>query len=183
VIRQAISCDICASEKRQTNHWFVAYEQAGELRLSGWNSRRRQRPGSKHLCGQTCLHKLVDEFMAKAIAQRPQHKADTDEAAVQAPAVSDTSLTSDAAYAEPEFPARMLTPPAPIPPEPFFRPQPEVVTMPMRLQSENSPPLRDEKQRSASRDWRAEAWERERERGLRENRTDIAGRRRSSATV
>ena len=121
--------------------------------------------------------------MAKAIAQRPQHKADTDEAAVQAPAVSDTSLTSDAAYAEPEFPARILTPPAPIPPEPFFGPQPEVVTMPMRLQSENSPPLRDEKQRSASRDWRAEAWERERERGLRENRTDIAGRRRSSATV
>jgi hypothetical protein len=71
VIRQAISCDICASEKKQTNHWFVAYEQTGELRVSGWNSRNRLRPGSKHLCGQTCLHKLVDEFMANAIAVRP----------------------------------------------------------------------------------------------------------------
>ncbi len=72
MIRQAISCDVCASEKRQTNHWFVAYEQGGELRLSGWQSRNRLRPGTKHLCGQTCLHKLVDEFMAKAIASRPQ---------------------------------------------------------------------------------------------------------------
>jgi hypothetical protein len=71
VIRQAISCDICASEKKQTNHWFVAYEQTGELRVSGWNSRNRLRPGSKHLCGQTCLHKLVDEFMANTIATRP----------------------------------------------------------------------------------------------------------------
>lgn len=67
MIRQAISCDICASEKKQTNHWFVAFEQGGELRLSGWNSRNRLRQGMKHLCGQTCLHKLVDEFMARTI--------------------------------------------------------------------------------------------------------------------
>ena len=71
MIRQAISCDICGTEKKQTNHWFVAYEQGGELRVSGWNSRNRLRPGSKHLCGQTCLHKLVDDFMARAIAVRP----------------------------------------------------------------------------------------------------------------
>ena len=62
MIRQAISCDICGSEKKQTNHWFVAYDQGGELRVSGWNSRNKLRPGSKHLCGQTCLHKLVDEL-------------------------------------------------------------------------------------------------------------------------
>ncbi len=71
VIRQAISCDICGTEKKQTNHWFVAYDQGGELRVSGWNSRNRLRPGSKHLCGQTCLHKLVDDFMAKTLAVRP----------------------------------------------------------------------------------------------------------------
>jgi len=76
VIRQAISCDICGSEKRQTNHWFVAYDQGGELRVAGWSSRNRLRPGSKHLCGQTCLHKLVDEFMAKAISGRAQAGAD-----------------------------------------------------------------------------------------------------------
>lgn len=73
MIRQAISCDICGSEKKQTNHWFVAYDQSGELRISGWNSRNRLRPGSKHLCGQTCLHKLVDEFMARTIESRGPH--------------------------------------------------------------------------------------------------------------
>jgi hypothetical protein len=182
VIRQTISCDICATEKRQTNHWFIAYEQNGELRVSGWNSRRRQRPGSKHLCGQTCLHKLVDEFMAKAIAVRPQHKADTAEAAVQTPAVTDASLTSSAAYAESEPSARLLTPPAPLASEHVFRTQPELVTMPSRPYSEDPPPPREEKPRSA-RNWRAEAWEREREREMRaiENRPDIAERRRSSA--
>jgi hypothetical protein len=83
VIRQAISCDICGTEKKQTNHWFVAYDQGGELRVSGWNSRNRLRPGSKHLCGQTCLHKLVDDFMAKTLAVRPS--APTEEIEIEDP--------------------------------------------------------------------------------------------------
>jgi hypothetical protein len=67
MIRLAISCDICGAEKKQTNHWFVAYEQAGELRISGWQSRYRKKSGARHLCGQTCLHKLCDEFMALVV--------------------------------------------------------------------------------------------------------------------
>jgi hypothetical protein len=108
VIRQAISCDICATEKRQTNHWFVAYEQAGELRISDWNSRHRQRTDSKHLCGQICLHKLVDEFTAKSIAVRQQRTADTNEAAHKMPAVADASLTSNAAFAKPGWGAGIV---------------------------------------------------------------------------
>lgn len=81
MIRQAISCDICGAEKKQTNHWFVAYEQAGELRVSGWSSRNRLKADSKHLCGQACLHKLADDFMVRVIgekaATRPQ--AETEE--------------------------------------------------------------------------------------------------------
>ena len=76
MIRQAISCDVCGTEKRQTNHWFVAFEQAGELRLGGWTSRNRARPGSKHLCGQTCVHKLVDEYMAQIVASKPVRAAE-----------------------------------------------------------------------------------------------------------
>ncbi len=70
MIRQAISCDVCGSEKRQTNHWFIAHEQGDELRISGWSSRNRLRPGFKHLCGQTCLHKLLDEFVARTLDAR-----------------------------------------------------------------------------------------------------------------
>jgi hypothetical protein len=225
VIRQAISCDICASEKRQTNHWFVAYEQGGELRVSGWSSRHKLRPGSKHLCGQTCLHKLVDEFMAKAIAVRAQRPVEepAEEIAPDPPAVCDTSLTSDAAYPcaadvelessariiEPESSARIITPapiappaaapsrpayrhqpeiasppptpPLPLLPQPAYRPQPELVPARPHPAEYVSPP--EESPRFASRNWRAEAWERERERELRAigKRPDGAARRASNA--
>jgi hypothetical protein len=186
VIRQAISCDICGTEKRQTNHWFVAYEQAGELRVSGWTSRHRLRADSKHLCGQTCLHKLMDEFMAKSIASRIKPAVDGLDA--ESPAVAtDTSLTSAAAYRgiEPgdvESSARLIPPSAPVLPRPASRPQSEVVTMPPRPQIDNLTPISSETPRYASRSWHAEAWERERARELRavENRTDIAARRRSN---
>ena len=68
MIRQAISCDICGSEKQQTNHWFVAYESAGELRLAAWHGPKSKRAVVKHLCGQKCVHRLLDEFMAKETA-------------------------------------------------------------------------------------------------------------------
>ena len=225
MIRQAISCDICASEKRQTNHWFVAYEQGGELRVSGWSSRHKLRPGSKHLCGQTCLHKLVDEFMAKAIAVRAQRPVEepAEEVTNEPRAAGDASLTSDAAYAdtaevelessariiEPESSARIIgpstiaatvpiptgaahrlqpeltphlpAPPLPLGPRPAYRPQPELVP-PRPHQAEFvSPP--EESPRFASRNWRAEAWERERERELRAigKRPDVDARRATNA--
>ncbi|MGD0345628.1 MAG: hypothetical protein ABSA85_02665 [Terracidiphilus sp.] len=180
MIRQAISCDICAAEKRQTNHWFVAYEQGGELRVSGWTSRHRLRPDSKHLCGQTCLHKLVDEFMAKSIAKRAQHNEETIEVDVETPVMADTSL---AIAAEPESSARLLPPPEQVPPKPAHRPLPEIVTMPSRPYPKELPPLPADTLRYASRRWHAEAWERERERELRaiDNHPDIAARRRTSA--
>jgi len=183
VIRQAISCDICATEKKQTNHWFVACEQGGELRVSGWLSRNRLRPGSKHLCGQTCLHKLVDEFMAKAIAVRTHGDAAEElDVPVQAAGV-DTSLTSSAAYVEVESSARLITPSTQALPISAFKPQTGLVTMPVKARVETATPQADEPPHIASRNWRAEAWERERARELRaiEHRPDIAARRRSSA--
>jgi len=185
VIRQAISCDICGNEKRQTNHWFVAYEQAGELRVSGWSSRHRLRAGAKHLCGQTCLHKLMDEFMAKSIAGRTQRAAaePEDDHPVEPPPPIDTSLTSPAAYSELESSARLLTPPAPVLPASMPRAQREIVTMPLRPSPGAQPQIPAEPPPEPSRNWRAEAWERERARELRaiENRPDIAARRRSRA--
>ena len=183
MIRQAISCDVCAAEKRQTNHWFVAYEQGGELRVSGWTSRHRLRQDSKHLCGQTCLHMLVDEFIAKSIAKRAQRNGDTVEAEAQPLELTDTSLAKAAPVPELESSARLLPPPAKEPPKPVHRPLPEIVTMPVRPYPKDLPPLPAETLRYASRRWHAEAWERERERELRaiENHPKIAARRRNSA--
>ncbi|MGO8709756.1 MAG: hypothetical protein ACLQMG_18925 [Terracidiphilus sp.] len=197
MIRQAISCDICAAEKRQTNHWFVAYEQGGELRVSGWTSRHRLKPDAKHLCGQTCLHKLIDEFIAKSIAARARRSNEATESQAETSIATDTSLIHSAAV-EIESSARLVSAPKPAPPRaptPIPKaspappapateyPHPELVTMPPRPYPKDVPPLPPDTLRYASRRWHAEAWERERERELRaaENCTDISSRRRNSA--
>jgi hypothetical protein len=193
VIRQAISCDICGTEKRQTNHWFVAYDQGGELRVSGWSSRNRLRPGSKHLCGQTCLHKLVDEFMAKALRARPPQAADDAEMPIEAidsKAKADTSLTSTADFDENESSARLVAPPKPVLPakpiespaavaRPPLRGPMELIVVPPRPHTDEPVLPAAEPPRYASRNWRAEAWERERERESRagERHSSIARRR------
>jgi hypothetical protein len=193
VIRQAISCDICGTEKKQTNHWFVAYDQGGELRVSGWSSRNRLRPGSKHLCGQTCLHKLVDEFMAKTVRARSAQAADDAEAPIEAiapKAKTDSSLTSAAAFDENESSARLLTPPKAVATaklieapaaaaRPPLRGPMELIVVPARPHADEPVSPAAEPPRYASRNWRAEAWERERERELRsgERHPGIARRR------
>jgi hypothetical protein len=182
VIRQAISCDICGSEKKQTNHWFVAYDQGVELRVSGWSSRNKLRPGSKHLCGQTCLHKLVDNFMAQALAA-PARQSAEDEVVKQAVG-ADTSLTANTAYGEIESSARLITAPAPVAPiRPPQRKPVELVPMPARVHTEPAAVVVDEPPRYASRNWRAEAWDRERVRALRagERRPMLTALRRSGS--
>jgi hypothetical protein len=182
VIRQAISCDICGAEKKQTNHWYVACEQAGEMRLGGWNSRMRQRPGAKHLCGQTCLHKLVDEFMARSSAARGTLASGEIAEPAASRAEIDASLTSSAAYEEDESSARVIaSPSAPsVPPRApvslsVFPMQPRLVTEPP-APTPVPPPVEDAPNYS-SRRWRAEAWERERNRELRSERHPDLARR------
>ncbi len=163
VIRQAISCDICGTEKRLTNHWYVAYEQAGELRLSGWTSRRRTRAGSKHLCGQTCLHKLVDEFMAKTFASHTRPVPD--EPYIETPITTTAALASSVGFQDAESSARLITPAARALPMRALRAQPDLVAMPALLQLEDSSPSDvDDPRRYSSPSRRAEAWQRERER-------------------
>jgi hypothetical protein len=186
VIRQAISCDICGTEKKLTNHWFVAYEASGELRVSGWSSRNRLRPGMKHLCGQTCLHKLMDDFMARTIAVRVSAAA-AEEPEVPLPE-AETSLTARAAYDEVESSARLITQPAAplpaaIPARTPIRTQPELVAISGRLPGEDAMAVRGESLHITPRSRRIEAWDREREREMRAmgHRPENTIRRRSGA--
>ncbi len=165
MIRQAISCDICGAEKKQTNHWFVAYTHGGELRVSGWSAQRRLRAGTKHLCGQTCLNKLLDEFIAgslRARAQAPVLEVDEPAASI------DASLTSKAAYLSPVSPAKVVSGAILPSDEATSSPASVIAIAPARAAEEPRmlhPALPvDSTPNYASRHWRAEAWERERER-------------------
>ena len=179
MIRQAISCDICGRDKQQTNHWFVVYEHGAELRISGWNSQARTSAKAKHLCGQTCLHKLVDEFMARTIAVRQAVLQEEEGIAESKPAiaVTDTSLTSAAAQT---VPLRGLSP-APIPC------QDDDLESSARLVPTSSSEERFEAMSPPSRPaynsriWHAEAWRREQEREKRTARSVPSSRRRSIA--
>ena len=171
MIRQSVSCDVCGTEKRQTNHWFVALEVSGELRLSALNIRSRPRADAKHLCGQKCLHKLVDDFMERSMTARTQ-PAPGERPEREAPAATDTSLTANAAYAGDESSTRLM---APAPPIVAGRPPASVPAVPVAVAAQTATeppvaPLADEAPVYAGRNWRAEAWERERER---ERRADL----------
>jgi hypothetical protein len=140
------------------------------------------------------LHKLVDEFMARAIAVRAPVGIADEVAAQQQILATDASLTSDANFtsdadfeapilAEAESSARLIgQPEAAVPKRLPFRAPAELVAMPGRQQADVTP-VPDEAPRFTSRNWRAEAWDRERERGLRaiERRPGIAPRRRSGS--
>lgn len=166
MIRQAISCDICGAEKKQTNHWFVACEQAGEMRVSGWNSRNRLRAGSKHLCGQTCLHKLLDEFLARTVEGRPAPEAAAAVLPAEKPERVNAILPLSATPHEEEAPARLV----PVAAQPERIGPAAVMAMPLRPVEAPRPivlPRMEENAADAARRRRAEAWERERARELR----------------
>lgn len=159
MIRQAISCDMCGAEKRQTNHWFVAYAHAGELRVSAWNANIRMRSGAKHLCGQTCVHKLLDEFIAGTGSNRAQGLPEPMER--EEDAATDTSLIAKAATCAPAvtippFRSLQVVPAAMIAIAPLSAAEePRVAANSARLEDQQNYP---------SRRRRLEAWERERER-------------------
>lgn len=95
MIRKVISCDICGAQKRDTNHWFIAYEDSGELRVSDWTSHHLLCPGTKHLCGESCVHKLVGEYLAESTQAR------TPDAAVLAAPQSEVASVPGSVPTEP----------------------------------------------------------------------------------
>ncbi len=193
MIRQAISCDICGTEMQNANHWFVAYDHGPELRVSIWGARIRLRAGARHLCGQTCLHKLVDEFMAKGLSLRisPSAEKSSNEKRnpLAKPARSDTSLTSLAAHAVParisiaagfdERESTCLL--VPREREQSTRPiRQNSAVDPQELASWTNPVPASGIPVPSTRTIRAEAWKREREREQRDaqkQRSSVAARR------
>jgi hypothetical protein len=64
MIREGFTCDICGIDKKEANHWFTALEDKGTLKLNAWGMMNRKHQ-VKHLCGQGCVHRFVDDFLAK----------------------------------------------------------------------------------------------------------------------
>jgi hypothetical protein len=63
MIQESVTCDVCGENKLETHHWFMVFEQKGTLKIGSWG-KMNTRSSMKHLCGQTCVHRFVDSFLA-----------------------------------------------------------------------------------------------------------------------
>ncbi|WP_035347116.1 hypothetical protein [Edaphobacter aggregans] len=86
MIRQAINCDMCGAERvESTSFWFVADELGGEIRLRGWESPKKSGKNVRHLCGQKCVQRMMDNFTASLKAGQQAGKVAKEPAPKTAP--------------------------------------------------------------------------------------------------
>jgi len=103
VIRQAISCDVCGTEMLSANHWFIAREHGADLRIGLWSGQSRLGPTTRHLCGHKCLHKFLDDFLARK--SQVSSSANCEDATRKSPPQPvDIGVTSPAAFPVPRLP-------------------------------------------------------------------------------
>lgn len=64
--RDAFTCDVCGKAKQDVNHWWMLFEgesQTGTYcAVYTWDG---DIESFKHLCGQECVIKAVNEWMQK----------------------------------------------------------------------------------------------------------------------
>jgi hypothetical protein len=164
------------------NHWFVVYDGGPEFRMTRWNTRTRLRPDARHLCGQTCLHKLVDDFMARTISDRASaipDKSDQPQLEKQNKTQQSGIKPASATLTAAPPPATSIRPAAPIPqtypqtyPDTYIDDYESSARLITPIEPESEPKPNSDAPAAApsysSRSWRADAWKRERERGQRE---------------
>ncbi len=61
MIKTCYICDICGAERKETNHWFAA-NVGRTLVLRQWEDKQK---GNAHICGQECVHKMLDKWMSE----------------------------------------------------------------------------------------------------------------------
>jgi len=63
-VTEQFSCDVCKKPKQGTNHWFAAYRENHMINVFFWTAVKAEKLRDyKHLCGQECVLKAVNEWM------------------------------------------------------------------------------------------------------------------------
>jgi hypothetical protein len=67
--KQVYVCDVCGAERKEANHWFVLGPPAdcnpdAIFIISKW-PHNVDMGWAKHVCGQVCAHKMIDEFLSR----------------------------------------------------------------------------------------------------------------------
>ena len=64
MISQSIECEECKSERGCGNHWLeLRHSRQGAPYFLEW-SKASEKPGSKHVCGEDCAHRVLGKHLA-----------------------------------------------------------------------------------------------------------------------
>jgi hypothetical protein len=132
MLQQTVSCDICGLVRRHPSNWFVVYDLDGELRIREWNPADTLYAEARHVCGQNCLFKLIEEFLIEQTKAAGAAKAAARKQAQRGNAMhTDASQDSNSVHIAPvvdiqeyEASTGFVTPPeAPAPTPPIHKPR------------------------------------------------------------
>ena len=62
-IGTSIKCEECNAERGLANHWLELRHAKGAPYFLEW-SKAAEKPGSKHVCGESCAHKILGSHLA-----------------------------------------------------------------------------------------------------------------------
>ena len=75
-VKESFTCDICGTDRKETNHWFaVRFDAVGTLIMQTWGrAKDRQHldgADTHHLCGSDCVHKFIDKWLSNPAVTAP----------------------------------------------------------------------------------------------------------------
>lgn len=67
------TCSVCGVAKKETNHWYVVVISSGCAAIYTWLQAESlsifDSARAEHLCGQLCVHKLIDRLFFNKIQE------------------------------------------------------------------------------------------------------------------
>ncbi len=70
---QKFHCEVCGTEKRNVNNWFMAEVTRAGVLLSHWREDRAKAPGVHHFCGEAHSQIFVSRYFASPESFRSKH--------------------------------------------------------------------------------------------------------------
>ncbi len=74
MLKATYICDICGAKRKEANHWFSArlgYARGtpSSVTFQRWEDSDEH---DSHLCGQECVHKMLDKWMSEPTSSPAQ---------------------------------------------------------------------------------------------------------------
>jgi hypothetical protein len=61
---QGYQCDECGVQKKESNHWVIAYNYVPAMIFQPWDNEQADKEGVLTLCGEGCAAKVLSKQIA-----------------------------------------------------------------------------------------------------------------------